>query len=93
MIGASSGGWFVYGGIEARYRFNDITIEGDRPNLPDGEQYQVNLRHNQATAVIGAAWYNALYGLSLATTIKTADYKEAQDEVYGTGSLSLFAFF
>ncbi|WP_406733086.1 lipid A deacylase LpxR family protein [Vibrio scophthalmi] len=93
MIGASNGGWFVYGGIEARYRFNDITIEGDRPGLPDPDLYEVSLAHNQATAIVGVAWYNASYGLSLATTIKTADYKDAPDDIYGTGSLSLFTFF
>lgn len=93
MIGASNGGWFIYGGLEARYRFNDITIEGDRPGLAEPELYEVTLAHNQATAVVGLAWYNASYGLSLATTVKTADYKEAPDDIYGTGSLSLFAFF
>ncbi|EGU46960.1 hypothetical protein VII00023_17874 [Vibrio ichthyoenteri ATCC 700023] len=93
MLGASKGGWFMYGGIEARYRFNDITIEGDRSGLPDPGLYEVKLAHNQATAVMGVAWYNSAYGLSLSTTIKTADYKEAPDDIYGTGSLALFAFF
>ena len=31
-------GWFIFGGIEARYRFNDITIEGDRPGVVDYAQ-------------------------------------------------------
>ncbi|KII79585.1 lipid A deacylase LpxR family protein [Vibrio renipiscarius] len=93
MIGSSNSGWFLYGGIEARYRFNDITIEGDRSGLPEPNIYDVALKHNQATAVIGVSWYNNAYGLSLATAVKTADYEEAPDDIYGTGSLTLFTFF
>ncbi len=94
MIGASRSGWFVYSGIEARYRFNDITIEGYRPNLPDPkEQYDVTLDNVQATAILGVAWYNDYVGASFATTIKTPDYKEAPDSYYGTGGITFYAFF
>ncbi len=45
MIGASNTGWFTYAGLEGRYRFNDLTIEGDRSeiedNWPNPEQYDV----------------------------------------------------
>lgn len=93
MLGGSTNGWFVFLGLEARYRFNDITIEGDRPGITQPELYEVTLENNQATAVAGVAWYNQSFGASLTTTVKTPDYKEATTSVYGTGGLSLFAFF
>ncbi|KJY83015.1 exonuclease [Vibrio galatheae] len=101
MIGGSQGGWFIFTGIEARYRFNDITIEGERSgvndyairNNQDPAIYDVTLEHNQATAVAGFAWYNQSFGATLTATAKTPDYKQAPESVYGTGGLSLYAFF
>ncbi|USD31469.1 MULTISPECIES: lipid A deacylase LpxR family protein [Vibrio] len=101
MLGASKGGWFVFGGIEARYRFNDITIEGDRSGVVDyansnGENpsiYDVTLEEKQASAVAGFAWYNEHFGAAVTATAKTPDYKEAKDSMYGTGGLALYAFF
>ncbi|MEH0741339.1 lipid A deacylase LpxR family protein [Vibrio cholerae] len=99
MLGGSKQGWFVFAGIEARYRFNDITIEGDRPGIrhnpdvSDPSLYDVTLDKVQATAVAGFAWYNQSFGATLATTVKTPDYKEAPDSVYGAGGINLYAFF
>ncbi|WFB47138.1 lipid A deacylase LpxR family protein [Vibrio coralliilyticus] len=101
MLGASQGGWFIFGGIEARYRFNDITIEGDRSGVVDyanrnGENpsiYDVTLEEKQASAVVGFAWYNEHFGATVTATAKTPDYKEAKDSMYGTGGLALYAFF
>ncbi|MGR5067150.1 MULTISPECIES: lipid A deacylase LpxR family protein [Vibrio] len=94
MLAKSTSSWFLYTGFEGRYRFNDITIEGDRSGIPEPtEPYDVTLQNWQASAVTGAAWYNQHFGASLTFTIKTPDYKQAQTDVYGTGSFSLFAFF
>ncbi|NRB67230.1 MAG: lipid A deacylase LpxR family protein [Vibrio sp.] len=101
MLGASQAGWFIFGGIEARYRFNDITIEGDRPGVVDYAQrngenpsiYDVTLEEKQASAVAGFAWYNQHFGATITATAKTPDYKEAKDSMYGTGGLALYAFF
>ncbi|CAM3244318.1 DUF2219 domain-containing protein [Vibrio neptunius] len=101
MLGASQAGWFIFGGIEARYRFNDITIEGDRPGVVDYAQrnsenpsiYNVTLEEKQASAVAGFAWYNQHFGATITATAKTPDYKEAKDSMYGTGGLALYAFF
>lgn len=94
MIAKSTSSWFLFTGFEGRYRFNDITIEGDRSGIPEpSEPYDVTLQNWQASAVAGATWHNQNYGASLTFTVKTPDYKEAQTDVYGTGSLSLFAFF
>lgn len=94
MLADNTTSWFVFAGFEGRYRFNDITLEGDRSGIPDpSDAYDVTLQPWQSSAVAGATWYNQHYGASLAFTVKTPEYKESQTDVYGTGSLSLFAFF
>lgn len=99
MLGGSNGGWFIFAGAEARYRFNDITIEGERsgikndPNVSDPSVYDVTLQKPQATGVAGLAWYNKHAGATLTATVKTPDYEEAPETVYGTGGISFYAFF
>ncbi|MFH4529559.1 lipid A deacylase LpxR family protein [Vibrio diabolicus] len=94
MLAQDTSSWFLFTGFEGRYRFNDMTIEGDRPGIPEpSAPYDVTLQNWQASAVAGAAWYNQNYGASLTFTIKTPDYEESQTDVYGTGSFSVFAFF
>jgi hypothetical protein len=94
MIGASSSAWFGFIGAELRYRFNDHTIEGKRPALPEPKsQYDVDLQHLQTTLVTGIAWYNHHFGVSLTLTGKNADYKQAANALHGNGAISLFTFF
>ena len=85
-------GWFAFSGLEARYRFNDITIEGDRPGIAEPENYPATLENKQATIVAGFTWYNTNFGGSLTAAIKTNDYKEALDSTQGNLSISLFFF-
>ncbi len=96
MIGASNYGWFVFGGVEGRYRFNDITIEGNRP-LEQLEHtasyYAVNLEHWQAAAVVGAAWYSRHFGFTFTTTANTAEYKQDPKFIHGTGGVTFYGFF
>ncbi|EMQ4277794.1 lipid A deacylase LpxR family protein [Vibrio alginolyticus] len=94
MIAQNTSSWFLFTGFEGRYRFNDMTIEGDRPGISEpSAPYDVTLQNWQASAVAGVSWYNQNYGASITFTIKTPDYEEAQTDVYGTGSFSVFAFF
>ncbi|MCR9310103.1 lipid A deacylase LpxR family protein [Vibrio diabolicus] len=94
MLAQDTSSWFLFTGFEGRYRVNDMTIEGDRPGIPEpSAPYDVTLQNWQASAVAGATWYNQNYGASLTFTIKTPDYEESQTDVYGTGSFSVFAFF
>ncbi len=94
MIGASNRGWFGYFGVKARYRFNDVTIQGHRPELPHpSDAYDVNLQPLQAETTLGITWYNQYVGANTFIAAKSADYKEAQKSIYGNGGISLFAFF
>ncbi|MCG9786412.1 lipid A deacylase LpxR family protein [Vibrio mediterranei] len=94
MIGASNKGWFTYFGLKARYRFNDLTIQGDRPGIPEPrDAYDVTLQPWQGEAVLGVTWYNTYVGISAFVGSKSAEYKEASKSIYGNGGVSLFAFF
>jgi hypothetical protein len=94
MIGSSNQGWFTYFGVKARFRFNDITIEGDRPGIPEpSDAYDVTLQPIQGEAVLGATWYNSYVGVNIFAGTKSAEYKEASKSIYGNGGISLFAFF
>ncbi|MGU3846746.1 lipid A-modifier LpxR family protein, partial [Vibrio diabolicus] len=35
MLAQDTSSWFLFTGFEGRYRFNDMTIEGDRPGIPE----------------------------------------------------------
>lgn len=94
MLARNTTSWFLFAGVEGHYRFNDITIEGDRPGIIDpSDAYDATLEHWQSSAVAGATWYNQNYGASITFSVKTPEYKEAQTDIYGNGSFSVFAFF
>ncbi|MGL6259132.1 lipid A deacylase LpxR family protein [Vibrio sp. WXL103] len=94
MIGASHRGLFGFFGFEGRLRFNDVTIEGDRPNIDDDTgQFDMEIQPFQATAVAGIAWYNRSIGAALALSGHTPEYQHSNDSLYGTGSLTLYGFF
>ncbi|MFA0441347.1 exonuclease [Vibrio sp. 10N.286.49.C2] len=94
MIGASNTGWFGYLGAKARYRFNDLTIQGDRPGIPEpSAAYNVTLEPLQAEAIVGVTWYNQYIGISTFLATKSSEYKEAPRSIYTNGGMSMFAFF
>lgn len=86
MLSSSPTGYFLFTGIEGRYRINDITIEGDRPSeVPDS-----NVEHLQATAVIGGIYYQPKWGVSLSFAITTPEFKEDKHSSSSIGSLEVF---
>jgi hypothetical protein len=85
---AKTGGYF-FGGIEGRYRFNDITIDGDRPD----EVPETNVENLQATAVLGAVGYYRGWGISFSIAAKSKDFEEDNSNFLANGSLALFWLF
>lgn len=83
-------GYFFFAGLEARYRFNDITIEGDRPD--DGITAS-QVEHLQATSTIGIVGYLKGWGASLAISSKTPDFEEDKSGILSNGSIALFWLF
>lgn len=85
-IRGDSPGLFVFSGIEARLRFYDITIDGNRPaGLPS-----VSVEPLQATAVIGIASYFRSWGGSFSLALKTNDFKESENAFNANASMSIF---
>ncbi|WP_261817141.1 lipid A deacylase LpxR family protein [Vibrio gallicus] len=90
LIIRSKSGWYLYSGLEGRFRFNDITIEGDRPD--DGITAS-EVEHLQATVTAGVLGYYRGWGASLAVSTKTRDYREDPRSFHTNGSLALFWLF
>lgn len=86
VLATSQSGYFFFAGLEGRYRFNDVTIEGDRPdNVPD-----THIEHWQATAVLGAVYYQPKWGASLSFATNTPEFKEDPHSSNSNGSIEFF---
>ncbi|KLV05392.1 hypothetical protein ABT56_11795 [Photobacterium aquae] len=86
VLANSPSGYFVFTGIEGRYRFNDITIDGDRPTTAP----ETHVENWQATAIIGAVYYQPSWGVSLSLASSTPEFEEDKHSISTTGSLELF---
>ncbi|MGF1681526.1 lipid A deacylase LpxR family protein [Photobacterium minamisatsumaniensis] len=86
VLSTSASGYFLFTGIEGRYRFNDITIDGDRPDgVPD-----TTVENWQATAVLGGVYYQPKWGISLSFATSTPEFEEDPHGSNSVGSLELF---
>ncbi|MFT5880588.1 MAG: lipid A 3-O-deacylase [Moritella sp.] len=86
LLPPDSSGIMLFATSEMRYRFNDITIEGDLPKTVPA----VTLSHVQATAAAGVlAYYNTI-GFKFSVVANTPDYEEDNHDEYLVGSLGLF---
>ncbi len=79
-------GYYYFAGIEARYRFKDLTLSGATPP----EVYPVSIQHWQSTAQVGAVGYYQGYGVAFTIVAKSPDYIEDQHNLHAAASLSLF---
>ncbi|WP_255554515.1 lipid A deacylase LpxR family protein [Moritella sp. 24] len=86
LLAPNSSGIMLYATAEIRYRFNDITIEGDTPEtVPD-----ITLNNVQATAAAGLLAYYQNVGIKFSVVAMSPDYEEDSHEEYIVGSLGLF---
>ncbi|MDB1123582.1 lipid A deacylase LpxR family protein [Vibrio algarum] len=86
MVQGKVTGAFLFAGAEARYRFNDITIDGDRPD----DVYPTDVEHIQATAVFGGAKYGESMGGSITLAFKSKDFEQDLNRHSANISMSLF---
>jgi hypothetical protein len=89
MIRRAKTGGYLFSGIEGRYRFNDITIDGDRPDTVP----ETTVENIQATAVLGAVGYYNGWGVSFSIAAKSNDFEEDNSKFLANGSLALFWLF
>ena len=86
FLSNSKQGLSFFSGYEFRYRFYDLTIEGD---LPDGSP-RVDTQHLQTTVVIGGVFYQPRWGVGLSLATSSADYEQDDKEIYSYGSITIF---
>lgn len=86
MMSNSKHGMFLFAAAEGRYRFNDITIDGDKP----AENDDVSVEHIQGTAAIGLAYYQPSWGVDFSIALHSRDHKEAPHDTYSYGSLTAY---
>lgn len=86
LLAPNSSGIMLYATAEIRYRYNDITIEGDRPD----EVPEITLNNIQATAAAGLLAYYHNVGIKFSVVAMSPDYEEDPHEEYIVGSLGLF---
>jgi len=86
VLAKSRAGQFYYLALEARYRFQDITIDGARPK----HLFDVHTQHWQATVSAGGVYYQESWGLALSVIASTPDYKEDIRNYNATASIEVF---
>ncbi len=79
-------GYYVFAGIEARYRANDIYIEGNRP----GHYPDMSIKSGQATVVSGIVYYQPRWGSSLTLALTSKEFEQDDDDSSAVGSLNIF---
>lgn len=79
-------GWYLYGTVEARYRFKDQTITGDtlRP-VP-----AVDREKGQMTGAVGAVYFYRQFGVGLSSTGYTRAFKQDEDQWHFRNSLTFY---
>jgi len=86
VLTKSRAGQFYYLALEARYRFQDITIDGARPK----HIFDVHTQHWQASISTGSVYYQESWGLALSIIASTPDYKEDIRNYNATASIEMF---
>lgn len=86
VFATSRQSYFIYLTIEGRYRHDDITIEGSRPNYI----YEINTQHWQSSLASGLVYYHQSWGVSLAFIASTPDYKEDIKNYNATAAFKIF---
>ncbi|AMO54342.1 hypothetical protein GZ77_22475 [Endozoicomonas montiporae] len=83
------GGWYLYGNLEARYRFDDLTITGStlKP-VPD-----VDMEKGQMTAASGVVYFYRQFGIGLSAVAYSKAFKQDQDDWHFRNSLTFYWLF
>nr|WP_086937940.1 lipid A deacylase LpxR family protein [Thaumasiovibrio occultus] len=86
MLTLNEQGWFGFVGGEGRYRFDDVTISGDKA----GPDHHFDVQREQWSVYSGMVYYKKNWGASFALVAQAKDYQQDNSEIYGHGSMSVF---
>lgn len=85
-LSTSKNGYFTYLSLEARYRHNDYTIEGGRPE----HLYNVSVAHWQSTLATGMVYYKQSWGAACSFAVSTRNFQEDKLNHNTIASLEVF---
>lgn len=86
LLSHSDSGMFFFATIEARYRFDDITIEGDKP----AENDDIHVQHGQAAISSGVSWYSQHWGAVASVTAQSKQFEESGRDHSAYANFTLF---
>ena len=86
VLSKSRAGHFYYLALEGRYRINDITIDGARPE----HLFDVHTEHWQTTISAGTLYYEKSWGIAFSAIATTPDYEEDLRRYNATASFEIF---
>ncbi|KXF83271.1 lipid A deacylase LpxR family protein [Enterovibrio coralii] len=86
MLSHSTQGMFFYTTLEARYRFDDITIEGDKP----AANATTTVENTQGAISTGLAWYNQNWGATLSVTMESKQFEQSKRDHHSFGNVTVF---
>ena len=78
--------WYLYGSVEARYRFRDLTITGDTQQ----PVHSVSLQKPQGSGAVGVVAGYGSAGMSFSVMADSRDFKEDKNELHSMGMVTLF---
>lgn len=78
--------WYLFGSVEARYRFRDLTITGETLQ----PVYPVSLQKPQGTMALGITGGYGPVGIVFSVRADSRSFKEDKDKLHSMGMLTLF---
>ncbi|CZF82155.1 hypothetical protein GCE9029_03057 [Grimontia celer] len=86
LLSHSDNGMFFFTSVEARYRFDDITIEGDKP----AENDDIHVENTQAAVSGGVSWYSRHWGAVASVTGQSKQFEESDRDFSAYANFTLF---
>lgn len=86
LFSTSSNGMFWYVSTEARFRFKDLTLDGDK----SVENYPITPNHRQFAIASGVAWHQKDWGLTFSFVVQNQSFKQALYDNHCYANLMFF---
>ena len=78
--------WYFYGNVEARYRFDDLTIKGETHKPVPG----VDVENGQMSAAVGVVYFYRSVGVGLSATANSKSFKQDEDNWHYRNALTFY---
>ncbi|MGL5251289.1 MAG: lipid A deacylase LpxR family protein [Enterovibrio sp.] len=86
MLAKSQHGLFFVAGVEGRYRFTDLTIEGSKPS----QNAELQIKHQQIATMLGLVFYRDSWGIGAIFNRSSKTYRSPQAIAHNYGHVNYF---